>query len=281
MSDRFFRSMQAFLLLLVLSIQVYTNGLRSVNVHVQDQRNYNDFHLNTYKPSKIGIKLYDELLKMQGRLPSRTSMNLHMAKNSRAKSTLVEDVLSDNDDFQNKSRSLAQIGNLQNPESDNIQFPEWENSGIDEKALRKSLFGKVLFGILDTLFPVFKEPNWFDVYDPPLSPEANLELPYFDGYDFVNSSWTMYIRHRYGAWNWLDRMGLVPQATQKVFLRQDGKTMWNDGFYGEWYINPAINYFQLEKHYGRGYGYTQAYRGIRIFQIQRWNFEEDIGRFVH
>lgn len=110
------------------------------------------------------------------------------------------------------------------------------------------------------LFPVFSEPNWFDLYDPPLSPDENLALPYFDGYDFVNSSWTIYVRHRYGVWNWLDRLGLVPQATQRVFLRGDGKTMWSDGFYGEWYINPAINYSQLEKHFGRGFGYLQYQR---------------------
>jgi hypothetical protein len=139
-------------------------------------------------------------------------------------------------------------------------FPELEQSGIDEKALRASPFGKILFSVLDILFPVFKEPNWFDVYDPPLSSTENLNLPYFDGYDFVNSSWTIYTRNRFGAWNWLDRMGLVPQATQRVFLREDGKTMWSDGFYGEWYINPAINYFQLEKHYGRGYGYSQYHK---------------------
>ena len=84
----------------------------------------------------------------------------------------------------------------------------------------------------DILFPVFKEPNWFDIYDPPMSAEENMELPYFDGYDFVNSSWTFYIRHRYGAWNWLDRLGLVPQPTLRAFLRPDGKTMWSDGFYG-------------------------------------------------
>jgi hypothetical protein len=53
-----------------------------------------------------------------------------------------------------------------------------------------------------------------------------------------------------------------------VFLRGDGKTTWNDGFYGEWYINPAINYFQIEKHFGRGAGYVQSSRGIRIFQVR-------------
>lgn len=110
-------------------------------------------------------------------------------------------------------------------------------SGIDEKALRESIFGKVLFGVLDVLFPVFKEPNWFDIYDRPLTAEENLELPYFDGYDFVNSSWTFHIRHRYGIWNWLDRFGLVPMTTNRVFLREDGKTVWSDGYYGDWWTN--------------------------------------------
>ena len=104
------------------------------------------------------------------------------------------------------------------------------------QALRASPLGKILFSVLDRLFPVFKvrrlarrqplaphpphlsrtapprhttprhatprhttphhatphhttprqEPNWFDVYDPPLTSEENLELPYFDGFDFVN-----------------------------------------------------------------------------------------------
>lgn len=152
-------------------------------------------------------------------------------------------------------------------------------TGIDEKALRATPIGKLLFGILDKVFPVFKEPNWFDVYDPPLSSEQNLELPYFDGFDFVNSSWTVYIRHRYGVWNWLDRIGVVPPVTTRVFIRGDGVTMWSDGFYGDWYINPAINYIQIEKHFGRGYGYTQYSRGIRIFQVQKWNFEHEVGRY--
>lgn len=142
-------------------------------------------------------------------------------------------------------------------DDDKIVFGE---SGIDEKSLRKSPFGKVFFKVLDFFFPIFAEPNWFDVYDPPLTKSENMELPYFDGYDFVNSSWTIYVRHRYGAWNWLDRLGFVPQATQRVFLRPDGKTMWSDGYYGDWYINPAINYFQIEKHFGRGFGDYQRHR---------------------
>jgi hypothetical protein len=44
----------------------------------------------------------------------------------------------------------------------------------------------------------------------------------------------------------------------RVYIRGDGITMWSDGFYGDWYINPAINYIQIEKHFGRGYGYTQV-----------------------
>lgn len=169
--------------------------------------------------------------------------------------------------------------NANRSSSDMLVFPEMQDAGIDEKALRASPFGKILFGVLEAAFPVFKEPNWFDIYDPPLTAEENLALPYFDGYDFVNSSWTMHIRHRYGIWNWLDRIGLVPLPAFKVFLREDGKTVWSDGFYGDWFINPAINYLQIEKHYGRGFGYTQYSRGIRVFQIQRWNFEPEVGRY--
>eukprot|EP01041_Mallomonas_annulata_P003880 gene3880-7749_t len=188
----------------------------------------------------------------------------------------VEDVLTGLEILSNRTMGL--IPNM-NGSSDQLLFPEMEQLGIDEKKIRESPFGKIFFPILEKAFPVFKEPNWFDAYDPPLSPEANMQLPYFDGYDFVNSSWTLYIRHRYGAWNWLDRLGLVPQATQRVFLRQDGKTMWSDGYYGEWYINPAINYFQLEKHYARGYGYSAGYKGFRVFQIQKWNYETEVGRY--
>jgi hypothetical protein len=202
------------------------------------------------------------------------------AKKRKARKTSsgeLEDLLMAIADQAESTLNLSHIGPIS--DSDQLIFPELEKAGIDEKKLRTSPFGKVLFGILDRLFPIFKEPNWFDVYDPPLSAEQNLDLPYFDGYDFVNSSWTIYVRHRYGAWNWLDRLGLVPQSTQRVFLRGDGKTMWSDGFYGEWFINPAINYFQLEKHFGRGYGYSGYHRGIRIFQVQRWNFEHEIGRY--
>ena len=113
-------------------------------------------------------------------------------------------------------------------EEGTVLFPELEQTGIDEKKLRESPFGKILFGVLDILFPVFSEPNWFDVYDPPLSKEENLDLPYFDGYDFVNSTWTIYIRHRYGPFNWLNRMGFVPQTVNRVFKRgrQDHVERW-------------------------------------------------------
>ena len=54
---------------------------------------------------------------------------------------------------------------VENPrDNDKLNFPEASQSSIDEKALRKTPFGKILFGVIDVLFPVFKEPNWFDVY---------------------------------------------------------------------------------------------------------------------
>ena len=34
-----------------------------------------------------------------------------------------------------------------------VLFPELAQAGIDEKALRSSPFGKILFGILDLIFP--------------------------------------------------------------------------------------------------------------------------------
>lgn len=87
------------------------------------------------------------------------------------------------------------------------------------------------------------------------------------------------MRHKMGFWNWLDRIGLVPIPTNRVFFRDDGRTAFSDGFYGNWFINPSINYFQFEKHHGRGYGRYQMHRGLLCFQIQRWNFEQDIGRY--
>ncbi len=152
------------------------------------------------------------------------------------------------------------IGNRKVGTSDKISFPELDESGFNETALRSSLFGKVLFGVLDNVFPILKEPNWYDIYDPPLTKEENMELPYFDGNDFINSTWTVYIRHRYGVWNWLDRMGLVPVQVHKVFFRPDGRTVWSDHFYGDWFLNPALNYFQFERHYGRGQGIYQYWR---------------------
>ena len=49
-------------------------------------------------------------------------------------------------------------------DQDKSYFPEIGQAGIDEKALRASPFGKVLFSVLEELFPVFKEPNWFDCW---------------------------------------------------------------------------------------------------------------------
>lgn len=194
-----------------------------------------------------------------------------------------------------KRENSTIIGNRKVGTSDKISFPELDESGFNETALRSSLFGKLLFGVLDNVFPILKEPNWYDIYDPPLTKEENMELPYFDGNDFINSTWTVYIRHRYGVWNWLDRMGLVPVQVHKVFFRPDGRTVWSDHFYGDWFLNPALNYFQFERHYGRGQGiyqywrladslkesflFTHFFRGIRIFQVQKWNFEEEVGRY--
>lgn len=54
---------------------------------------------------------------------------------------------------------------VENPrDTDKLNFPEASQSSLDEKAIRKTPFGKILFGVIDVMFPVFKEPNWFDVY---------------------------------------------------------------------------------------------------------------------
>jgi hypothetical protein len=56
----------------------------------------------------------------------------------------VEDIIHKIVDKKNSSYST--IGRVTG--SDKVVFPELEQAGIDEKALRKSPFGKVLFGIL-------------------------------------------------------------------------------------------------------------------------------------
>ena len=232
---------------------------------------------NSFLPNyKILVRKYSDSLKLYAEKKKKRPARTTTGEIEDLLNAIVDDSFKKDGLGSNKNEIQVPIG--QN-ETNTVLFPDLEQVGIDEKKIRESPFGKVLFGVLDALFPVFKEPNWFDVYDPPLSEAENLELPYFDGYDFVNSTWTIYIRHRYGAWNWLDRAGLVPQAVQRVFLRGDGKTMWSDGYYGEWYINPAINYFQLEKHYGRGAGYAGYHRGMRIFQIQKWSYEPSVGRY--
>ena len=62
--------------------------------------------------------------------------------------------------------AASRRGNISVPlgreDTTDLIFPEFEQIGIDEKKIRASPFGKILFGVLDKLFPVFKEPNWFD-----------------------------------------------------------------------------------------------------------------------
>lgn len=53
---------------------------------------------------------------------------------------------------------------LERKDNDKLTFPELSQAGIDEKALRESVIGKIIFGVIDVIFPVFKEPNWFDIY---------------------------------------------------------------------------------------------------------------------
>ena len=86
---------------------------------------------------------------------------------------LVEDVITS---FPIESLNFSAV---ENKNSDKLVFPDLEESGLDEKALRNSPIGKILFGVIDVLFPVFKEPNWFDVYDPPLTAAENLGKSFF------------------------------------------------------------------------------------------------------
>ena len=262
------------LLVLVNSYQNHNGMIKSKQVNILKSYNNNDdndkSNINKNNIMKITNKKETTSLLEENRNRIRLRQRITVGA--------TEDIINeDNCIVYNNNTMFSNSGRDDN--NDKVLFPEMAQAGIDEKTLRRSPIGKVIFSVLDNLFPIFKEPNWFDVYDPPLTNEENLELPYFDGFDFVNSSWTIYVRNRYGAWNWLDRLGFVPQAIQRVYFRPDGKTLWADGYYGDWYINPAINYFQFEKHFGRGYGYTQYHKGIRIFQIQRWNFENEVGRY--
>lgn len=265
------------LLVIVNSYHNYNSIVKTKRYNVLKSYNDNENNANTDESSinnevtKITNKKETISLLQENRNRIRLRQRLTVGA--------TEDIINEDNNsiLYNNNTIFTNAGRDDN--NDQILFPEMAQAGIDEKTLRKSPIGKIIFAVLDNLFPIFKEPNWFDVYDPPLTNKENLELPYFDGFDYVNSSWTIYVRSRYGAWNWLDRLGFVPQAIQRVYFRPDGKTLWADGYYGDWYINPAINYFQFEKHFGRGYGYTQYHKGIRIFQIQRWNFEHEVGRY--
>ena len=72
--------------------------------------------------------------------------------------TAVEDVVT-NLPVPDPIKGAARVAS----EEDKLLFPELGVAGIDEKALRASPLGKVLFSVLDRLFPVFKEPNWYVV----------------------------------------------------------------------------------------------------------------------
>jgi hypothetical protein len=86
------------------------------------------------------------------------SLNQRKSKSKRTPSGDVEDVVSSYK-WLNQNFTAVEKQN-----SDKLSFPEENQAAIDEKALRNSVIGKFLFGVIDVLFPVFKEPNWFDVY---------------------------------------------------------------------------------------------------------------------
>lgn len=60
----------------------------------------------------------------------------------------VEELLENLSINQESLKSNISLSFGPNTGSDKVVFPELEQAGIDEKALRKSPFGKVLFGIL-------------------------------------------------------------------------------------------------------------------------------------
>jgi len=70
----------------------------------------------------------------------------------------IEELILEEDKRQNETGNLYKIG--KSDDSGKVQFPPMDQASIDEQALRASPFGKVLFSVLDNLFPVFKEPNW-------------------------------------------------------------------------------------------------------------------------
>jgi len=130
-------------------------------------------HHQIYFTSSISNH-HDKNTKQQ-RLYATTTTNNNRNRDKRKNiPNLVEDVITS---FPIESLNFSAV---ENKNSDKLVFPDLEESGLDEKALRNSPIGKILFGVIDVLFPVFKEPNWFDVYDPPLTAAENL------GKSFIN-----------------------------------------------------------------------------------------------
>ena len=63
-------------------------------------------------------------------------------------SIMMDDILrSIDEDSHSFAKNINRIGPARN--KSDIIFPELEQSGIDERALRKSPFGRVFFGVLD------------------------------------------------------------------------------------------------------------------------------------
>ena len=94
---------------------------------------------------------------------SASSLFMTAPKRSKKSSSIstgdVEDVITS---FEWLDKNFSAVENPR--DNDKLNFPEVSQSSMDEKALRKTPFGKILFGVIDVFFPVFKEPNWFDVY---------------------------------------------------------------------------------------------------------------------
>jgi hypothetical protein len=86
------------------------------------------------------------------------------------------------------------------------------------------------------------------------------ELPYFDAYDFVNSTWTVGIL--WSGSNNIDR--------KRVFLRADGSCVWTDKVEGTWTVNSKTNFFEFTRFWK-----WWQFKGRRFFQITDYKLKSD------
>ena len=114
------------------------------------------FHTTSSKNNRISSILYS----IQSPTPPTRTNQIKNRKRTITTTSNgeVEDIITSYK-FLNQNYSA-----IETPASDKLTFPETSQSALDEKALRNSPLGKVIFSVIDVLFPVFREPNWFDIY---------------------------------------------------------------------------------------------------------------------